>query len=48
MGGYGLYVWGSYLLALVMMCSEVLLLYRRKNTLRNQGRSSRNDPKGGA
>jgi heme exporter protein D len=33
MGGYGFYVWGSYLTALVCMGGEVLLLRRRKRNL---------------
>jgi heme exporter protein D len=30
MGGYGLYVWGSYLSALILMGGEVVLLMRRR------------------
>lgn len=30
MGGYALYVWGSYLLALLAIGGEVLFLLRRK------------------
>jgi heme exporter protein D len=33
MGGYAFYVWGSYLLALIVMGGEVLLLVRRRKTL---------------
>ena len=29
MGGYGLYVWGSYLTALMVLGVEVVLLMRR-------------------
>jgi heme exporter protein D len=29
MGGYGLYVWGSYLTALIVLGGEVVLLMRR-------------------
>jgi heme exporter protein D len=36
MGGYGLYVWGSYITALLVMGGEVVLLMRRKNTLRKR------------
>jgi heme exporter protein D len=36
MGGYGLYVWGSYLTALVVMGGEVMLLMRRKKSLRKR------------
>lgn len=32
MGGYGFYVWGSYVVALVAMGGEVILLWRRKKT----------------
>ncbi|HUL92987.1 MAG TPA: heme exporter protein CcmD [Burkholderiales bacterium] len=31
MGGYGLYVWGSYLVTLVLMVVELGLLARRKS-----------------
>ncbi len=37
MGGYGFYVWGSYLIALIVMGGEVALLIRRKKSLRQQG-----------
>jgi len=33
MGGYGFYVWGSYLTALILLGGEVILLRRRKNSL---------------
>ena len=33
MGGYGLYVWGSYAVTLLCMVVEVILLLRRKRTL---------------
>jgi len=36
MGGYGFYVWGSYLLAFVLMGGEVLLIIKRRKTLRQQ------------
>jgi heme exporter protein D len=36
MGGYAFYVWGSYLIALVVMGGEVLLLVRRKKSLRKR------------
>jgi len=29
MGGYGLYVWGSYLTALIVLGGEVVVLMRR-------------------
>jgi len=39
MGGYGLYVWGSYLTTVIVLGAEVVLLMKRKNSLRK--RSSR-------
>jgi heme exporter protein D len=36
MGGYGFYVWGSYLVALIALGGEVLLLLRRKRNLLKQ------------
>lgn len=46
MGGYGLYVWGSYSVTAVFMAVEVILLLNRKRTLlqrvgRRGGRTSR-------
>ena len=39
MGGYGFYVWGSYLLALVFISGETLLvLNRQRISLKNIGR----------
>jgi heme exporter protein D len=32
MGGYGFYVWGSYLAAFVVMAGEVVLLMRRRKS----------------
>jgi len=37
MGGYAFYVWGSYGLALIVMGGEVLLLLKRKKSLRTRG-----------
>lgn len=34
MGGYALYVWGSYLVAAVVIAVEVAVLVRRGRTLR--------------
>ena len=35
MGGYGLYVWGSYAVTVVFIAAEVALLFkRRRNVLR--------------
>jgi heme exporter protein D len=39
MGGYGLYVWGSYLVALVLLVGEVLLLVRKQKALRKNARN---------
>ncbi|HET6892526.1 MAG TPA: heme exporter protein CcmD [Pyrinomonadaceae bacterium] len=39
MGGYALYVWGSYLLALLAIGGEVLLLLRRKKFLQTRTES---------
>jgi heme exporter protein D len=33
MGGYGFYVWGSYLVALVLMVGEVVLVSKRRKSL---------------
>ena len=37
MGGYGFYVWGSYLTTLILLGGEVILLKRRKSALRKRG-----------
>lgn len=34
MGGYGFYVWGSYLIALVVMVGEVVSVVKRRKSLR--------------
>ena len=36
MGGYGFFVWGSYIFALVLIAWEVVSLKQRKKTLRQQ------------
>ena len=36
MGGYGLYVWGSYVSSLVVLVAEVVLLMRRQKLLRKR------------
>ncbi len=42
MGGYGLYVWGSYAAALVLMTAEPLLARRRlRDALRAAARQAR-------
>jgi len=33
MGGYGLYVWGSYAVTLICVVGEILLLAHRRRTL---------------
>ena len=33
MGGYGLYVWGSYGITFVLLAGEVLMLWKRKRNL---------------
>jgi heme exporter protein D len=40
MGGYGFYVWGSYLFALVAIVWEVLSLRQRKKALVNEARKA--------
>ena len=34
MGGYAFYVWGSYLIALVLMVGEVVSVLKRRRSLR--------------
>jgi len=34
MGGYGFYVWGSYIATLILLGAEVLQLLKRRKTLR--------------
>jgi heme exporter protein D len=44
MGGYGLYVWGSYGVTALALAIEVLLLVRRERTPdANAGRSMQSD-----
>ena len=38
MGGYGFYVWGSYLSAFVVIGGEVVLLMRRRNSCKRINR----------
>ncbi|SDA15687.1 heme exporter protein D [Nitrosospira sp. Nsp18] len=33
MGGYGFYVWGSYLVSLLCIVGEIVLVFNRKRTL---------------
>ena len=36
MGGYGFYVWGSYIFSAILIVWEVVSLKQRKKTLRQQ------------
>jgi heme exporter protein D len=38
MGGYGFYVWGSYIVTALLLGAEVLQLLRRRKSLREQNR----------
>jgi heme exporter protein D len=40
MGGYGLYVWGSYAVTLALMIAEIVLLARRKRSLLARARGT--------
>jgi len=37
MGGYGFYIWGSYLIAFLLLAGEVFFLMRRKKSLSRNG-----------
>ena len=41
MGGYGFYVWGSYIASLIFFVWEVVSLKQRKKALTQQQQSSR-------
>ena len=41
MGGYGFYVWGSYLVSLIAIVWEVVSLKQRKKALTQQQQSSK-------
>ena len=41
MGGYALYVWGSYLVALAIMITEIALLALRKRSVLGRLRAGR-------
>ena len=48
MGGYGLYVWGSYGVTLVLLGGEVIMLLKRKQDLSKRAaapQSEVRDPK---
>ncbi len=36
MGGYGFFVWGSYIFALILIVWEIVSLKQRKKTLKQQ------------
>ena len=40
MGGYGFYVWGSYLVSLILIVWEVVSLKQRKKALTQQQKQS--------
>ena len=42
MGGYGFYVWGSYLVSLIAIVWEVVSLKQRKKALTQQQKQSSN------
>ena len=41
MGGYGFYVWGSYLVSLILIVWEVVSLKQRKKALLQQQQASK-------
>lgn len=43
MGGYALYVWGSYVAALLVLGGEVVLLMKRKKAVRKRQAQSKLD-----
>ena len=44
MGGYGFYIWGSYLVSLIAIVWEVVSLKQRKKALIQQQQSSNSVP----
>jgi heme exporter protein D len=48
MGGFGLYVWGSYAVTLTLMIAEMVLLARRRRSLLERLRAQRAGAPGGA
>ena len=42
MGGYGFYIWGSYLVSLIAIVWEVVSLKQRKKALSQQQKQSSN------
>jgi heme exporter protein D len=47
MGGYGLYVWGSYAVAAALIAAEAAGLARRHERARRQAPGTRARPEGG-
>ena len=45
MGGYGLYVWGSYAVTLGLIATEVVMLVSRKRNILNELRIQKGDGK---
>ncbi len=41
MGGYGFYVWGSYLAAVILLVGEVVLLMKRTKSAKRVSRDRR-------
>ena len=39
MGGFGVYVWGSYGVTLVLLAGEVLMLWKRKRNIKRRENS---------
>jgi heme exporter protein D len=39
MGGYGFYIWGSYLSALILIGAEIGMLIKRRQDLKRQASS---------
>ena len=42
MGGYGFYIWGSYLFSLIAIVWELVSLRQRRKALRQQNQQSSN------
>ena len=41
LGGYGFYVWGSYVAAVILLGGEVVLLMRRRKACKRAARDPR-------
>ncbi|MEO8856251.1 MAG: heme exporter protein CcmD [Burkholderiaceae bacterium] len=46
MGGYGLYVWGSFGMCAVVLALELALLRVRRRALQNEAEGGLSDPRG--